>query len=69
MIKEPRCLDGVRFKLSRTDKNGYRDVLEARADLDLVFSNALFYNEEGSQIAKDAVFLKVCTSAHHIFPI
>ena len=53
-------MDGVKFKLTRNDRNGYGDVFEARADLDLVFSNALAYNEEGSQIAKDATALKVC---------
>ena len=31
-------------------------------DLNLVFLNALHYNEDGSQIAKDATTLKVCTT-------
>ncbi len=40
-------------------KNKYKDALVVFADLSLVFLNALFYNEDGSQIAKDAATLKV----------
>lgn len=41
------------------DKNRYKDPLHAYTDLSLVFWNALFYNEPGSQIASDADTLKV----------
>ena len=60
MIPEPRCIDGIKFKLGRSDKKGYDKVLDVYEDLALVFLNALYYNEEGSQIAKDASFLKAC---------
>lgn len=42
------------------DKNRYKDPINAYTDLSLVFWNALFYNEPGSQIASDAESLKVC---------
>ncbi|KAI5117803.1 hypothetical protein M0805_004563 [Coniferiporia weirii] len=58
VIPEPRCLNGVRFKVERSDKNGYNSALGAYEDLSLVFLNALYYNEDGSQIAKDADTLK-----------
>ncbi|EJD04577.1 uncharacterized protein FOMMEDRAFT_167736 [Fomitiporia mediterranea MF3/22] len=58
VIPEPRCIDGVKFKLGRTDKKGYDKALDVYEDLALVFLNALYYNEEGSQIAKDASLLK-----------
>ena len=41
-------------------KSRYKDALQVYEDLNLVFLNALFYNEDGSQIAKDAKTLKVC---------
>ena len=40
-------------------KSKYRDSLQAYEDLNLVFLNAVFYNEEESQISKDASELKV----------
>ncbi|THH06660.1 hypothetical protein EW145_g3937 [Phellinidium pouzarii] len=58
VIPEPRCLSGVKFKLERNDKNGYDSPLVTYEDLSLVFLNALYYNEDGSQIAKDAGTLK-----------
>ena len=57
VIPQPRCLKGIQNNLS---KNKYRDPLDVFTDLDLVFLNALYYNEEGSQIANDAATLKVC---------
>jgi hypothetical protein len=56
LIPEPRCLNNIR---SSVEKNRYKDVLDAYTDLTLVFWNALFYNEPGSQIAEDAETLKV----------
>lgn len=41
------------------EKNRYKDPINAYTDLSLVFWNALFYNEPGSQIALDAETLKV----------
>ncbi|KAL5518380.1 hypothetical protein ACEPAH_62 [Sanghuangporus vaninii] len=58
IITEPRCIDGVKFKLGRSDKRGYNNALVVFEDLSLVFLNALYYNEEGSQISKDATTLK-----------
>ncbi|KAH7884088.1 hypothetical protein F5I97DRAFT_1813837 [Phlebopus sp. FC_14] len=55
VIPEPRCINGVR---SSVEKNRYKDPLNAYTDLSLVFWNALFYNEPGSQIASDAEILK-----------
>ncbi|CDO70952.1 hypothetical protein BN946_scf184829.g61 [Trametes cinnabarina] len=39
-------------------ENKYKDPLQAYEDLNLVFLNALYYNEPGSQISKDATTLK-----------
>jgi len=55
-IPEPRCLTNIQAML---EKNRYKDPLDAYTDLSLVFLNALFYNEPGSQIAMDAQTLKV----------
>lgn len=40
-------------------KGRYKEPLDVYTDLSLVFWNALFYNEPGSQIALDAETLKV----------
>ncbi|RPD58486.1 hypothetical protein L227DRAFT_594371 [Lentinus tigrinus ALCF2SS1-6] len=55
VIPQPRCINGVKANLSQ---NKYKHALDAFQDLNLVFLNALYYNEEGSQIAKDASILK-----------
>ena len=49
-------MNGVKEQLS---KNAYRDPLQAYEDMNLVFLNAMFYNEEMSQISRDAGTLKV----------
>ena len=59
VIPEPRCINGVRASV---EKNRYKDPINAYTDLSLVFWNALFYNEPGSQIASDAETLKVSLS-------
>ncbi|EPQ61248.1 hypothetical protein GLOTRDRAFT_135767 [Gloeophyllum trabeum ATCC 11539] len=55
IIPQPRSMNGVQEKLK---KNSYRNVMDAYEDLNLVFLNAMYYNEEGSQIWKDANTLK-----------
>ncbi|KAL7285867.1 hypothetical protein ACG7TL_000978 [Trametes sanguinea] len=55
VITQPRCINGVKANLAQ---NKYRDPLNAYEDLNLVFLNALYYNEPGSQISKDATTLK-----------
>ncbi|OBZ78727.1 Chromatin structure-remodeling complex subunit rsc1 [Grifola frondosa] len=55
VIPQPRCINGVK---TNVEKNKYKDPLDVYNDLNLVFLNALYYNEEGSQIAKDATTLK-----------
>lgn len=42
--------------------NKYKNPLDVFEDLNLVFLNALHYNEDASQIAKDASTLKVCST-------
>lgn len=56
VIPEPRCIHGIQADLKG---NKYKDPLDVFTDLQLVFLNALYYNEDGSQIAKDAAALKV----------
>jgi chromatin structure-remodeling complex subunit RSC1/2 len=41
------------------EKNRYKDVLDVYTDLSLVFWNAMYFNEEDSQIWQDASSLKV----------
>ncbi|TCD68597.1 hypothetical protein EIP91_010388 [Steccherinum ochraceum] len=55
VIPQPRCINGVKDSLG---KNKYKNALQAYEDLTLVFLNALYYNEESSQIAKDATTLR-----------
>lgn len=56
MIPEPRCLNNIRDGVA---KNRYKDARDVYTDVSLVFWNALYYNEPGSQIADDALTLKV----------
>jgi chromatin structure-remodeling complex subunit RSC1/2 len=46
-------------------KNRYKDPLQVYEDLNLVFLNAVFYNEEESQISRDASDLKVSKIQAH----
>ncbi|KAI0761651.1 hypothetical protein BD413DRAFT_588501 [Trametes elegans] len=55
VIPQPRCINGVKANLAQ---NKYKNALDAFQDLNLVFLNALYYNEPGSQISKDAATLK-----------
>ncbi|KAF9261985.1 hypothetical protein L218DRAFT_869069 [Marasmius fiardii PR-910] len=55
IIPEPRCIINIKSFL---EKGRYKDPLDVYTDLALVFWNALFYNEEGSQITRDAEALK-----------
>ncbi|THG96542.1 hypothetical protein EW026_g5306 [Hermanssonia centrifuga] len=55
IIPAPRSINIVKESLA---KNKYQDPLQLYEDLSLVFLNALFYNEDGSQISKDADSLK-----------
>ena len=41
------------------EKGRYKDVMDVYTDLALVFWNAIYYNEPGSQISNDATTLKV----------
>lgn len=55
VIPEPRCLNYIRDGVAR---NRYKDARDVNTDISLVFWNALYYNEPGSQIASDAGTLK-----------
>ncbi|KIM39044.1 hypothetical protein M413DRAFT_447403 [Hebeloma cylindrosporum] len=55
VIPEPRCLKNIQ---SGVAKGRYKESRDVYTDLSLVFWNALFYNESGSQIATDAAILK-----------
>ncbi|KAJ7596530.1 hypothetical protein C8J56DRAFT_917673 [Mycena floridula] len=55
VIPAPRCIEGVRSSLAT---NSYNEPLDAYTDLALVFWNALYFNDESSQIAADAETLK-----------
>lgn len=59
VIPQPRCLNGVRAKLR---EDGYENCLAVLKDLNLVFLNALHYNEDGSQVSQDAEKLIVSAS-------
>ncbi|KAF6758882.1 bromeodomain-containing protein [Ephemerocybe angulata] len=55
VIPEPRCLDNIKASVA---KGRYKETTDVYTDLSLVFWNAIFYNEPGSQIANDAETLK-----------
>ncbi|KAM5534374.1 hypothetical protein V8D89_011967 [Ganoderma adspersum] len=55
VIPQPRCINGIKANLAQ---NKYKNPLDVFDDLNLVFLNALHYNEDASQIAKDASTLK-----------
>ncbi|KAF8628527.1 hypothetical protein AX15_003840 [Amanita polypyramis BW_CC] len=55
VIPEPRCLNNIRDGVA---KSRYKDARDVYTDISLVFWNALYYNEPGSQIAGDAGTLK-----------
>ena len=59
VIPQPRCINGIKANLAQ---NKYKNPLDVYEDLNLVFLNALHYNEDASQIAKDATTLKVCST-------
>jgi len=59
IITEPRSLNGIQEKLTR---NRYRVTLEAFDDMSLVFKNAMYFNEESSQLSLDAAVLLVRVS-------
>ncbi|EIN13357.1 hypothetical protein PUNSTDRAFT_78873 [Punctularia strigosozonata HHB-11173 SS5] len=56
IIPHPRCLNDVKKKI---DKDEYKECTDAYGDLNLVFLNALYYNEDGSQVHSDATRLKM----------
>lgn len=43
----------------RVEQNHYSSQIQFKADLDLLFSNALTYNIEGSEVHEDALILQV----------
>lgn len=56
MIGSPIAFDHIQAKVN---KRGYKDVDEFKADVNLIFSNAMTYNEEESQIWQDAFAMRV----------
>lgn len=56
MIPDPKCFNGIRKDLA---SNAFKDTQHAYDDIKLIFLNALHYNQEDSQIAKDANTLMV----------
>ncbi|KAK3262343.1 hypothetical protein CYMTET_28796 [Cymbomonas tetramitiformis] len=55
LIKEPMDVERI---LGRLERQEYTDAATFRSDAELMFSNALLFNERSSQVAKDAVQLK-----------
>ncbi|EUC65720.1 bromodomain domain protein [Rhizoctonia solani AG-3 Rhs1AP] len=51
VIPEPRSLHGIRDKLG---KGRYKSPTDVHSDLELVFANAIHFNEESSVISNDA---------------
>lgn len=54
-IKSPMAVDAVKKKIKRKK---YQSVEQFMADIDQMFENAKLYNQDESQINKDAVFLQ-----------
>ncbi|KAI0720047.1 Bromodomain-containing protein [Cerioporus squamosus] len=55
LIKRPQCLDNIFKKLKRKE---YPKPVDFANDVELVFSNALEFNQEHTQIWEDAVTLR-----------
>ncbi|PIL31354.1 hypothetical protein GSI_06052 [Ganoderma sinense ZZ0214-1] len=55
IIKKPQCLDNIFKKLKRKE---YHKAIDFTNDVELVFSNALEFNQEHTQIWEDAVALR-----------
>ncbi|KAL1740744.1 hypothetical protein HDZ31DRAFT_22741, partial [Schizophyllum fasciatum] len=55
LVPAPRAIEDIKDDL---EANKYHNAIDVYTDLSLVFWNALFYNESGSQIAEDAKTLK-----------
>ncbi|RKP35897.1 Bromodomain-containing protein [Dimargaris cristalligena] len=55
-IKTPASFSCVR---ERIDDRLYNNAAEFMTDMELIFENAKFYNEKGSQIHDDAALLQV----------
>lgn len=62
-ISNPICLAKIRRKIKR---NEYHSLVEVRADIDRVFSNAQIYNMEGSDIFNVAVYLQQLTKSKFV---
>ncbi|KZV81764.1 hypothetical protein EXIGLDRAFT_685606, partial [Exidia glandulosa HHB12029] len=69
VVRRPRCFQGIQDNLAKGNYSSAHAVWE---DLNLIFDNALLYNEEQSQIAQDAVTLKKALSeawlGHAVLP-
>ena len=58
MVKNPIALDVI---LKKCKKGAYSSLEEVKQDLNTMFENAQFYNEEGSWIYNDAEELRKFT--------
>ncbi|KAE9398490.1 Bromodomain-containing protein [Gymnopus androsaceus JB14] len=54
-IQQPRCIDAIQKQVKRKE---YHSVSEFAADMELVFSNAMQFNVEHTQIWEDALALR-----------
>ncbi|KAJ3800207.1 RSC complex protein [Lentinula aff. detonsa] len=54
-IQEPRCLETIQKQVKQKE---YKSAAEFAADVELVFSNALAFNMEHTQIWEDAITLR-----------
>jgi hypothetical protein len=50
VIKKPMDLGTIRNKMEAKDGSGYKHVQEICDDVRLVFSNAMTYNQEGTDV-------------------
>ncbi|KAF9507324.1 hypothetical protein BS47DRAFT_1488923 [Hydnum rufescens UP504] len=55
VIPQPRSLETVKVAV---EKDKFRNIDDVRSDLELIFANALHFNEEGSVISLDAKTLQ-----------
>jgi ATP-dependent helicase STH1/SNF2 len=60
LIKKPIAMDMISHRLHSTY---YTDIGDLVADFQLMFDNAMTYNQEGSQVYNDALSLKEAFSA------
>lgn len=63
---QERCAEALTHSQRKQKRKKYQSVDHFMRDIDTMFNNAKSYNQDESQIYKDAVYLQVCASGNNI---